>query len=187
MIEFNEEATPEQIQERIAQLQAASLVRGIEDVEAGRIKQLDINLGSEPPVTGKAWNEMTDEEQQALRDYYDNTDFSHLMETEGVWEYPEKIIWPDEPEQLELDLGVVPKWDDEKPYSAGQISLYFDRVITNHMWNEMVDVMAEAVTNKGWPEFQLSAIMKSGRDRDLFPEAYKDESEESDKTGEEKV
>lgn len=180
MIEFNEEATPEQIQERIAQLQADSLVRGIEDVEAGRVKQLNINLGAEPPVTGKAWNAMTEEEEQALRDYYDNTDFSHLMETEGVWEYPTKVIWPNEPEQLELDLGVASKWNEEEPYSVGQLTFYFDKVITNHMWDEMMDVMVEAVANKGWPEFILSGIMKSGRDHDLFPEAYKDESEESD-------
>lgn len=125
------------------------------------------------------WLRMTPEAQQEVRDYYDNTDFSELMETEGVWEYPEKVIWPDEPEQLELDLGVVPKWDENEPYSVGQMSFYFYKVITNDMWNEMVDVMAEAVTNKGWPEFILSGIMKSGRDRDLFPEAYKDEGKES--------
>lgn len=167
MIEFNEEMTPEDIEYRKAQL-----VKGI--VQA-------------PPNTGKSWEKMTEGERQALRDYYDNTDFSHLMETEGVWEYPVKVIWPDEPEQLELDLGVVSKWNEEEPYSVGQMTFYFDRVLTNHMWDEMMDVMAEAVTNKGWPEFILSGIMKSGRDRDLFPEAYKDESEESDETGEEKV
>lgn len=147
----------------------------------------ELNIIASQPHLGKSWLRMTPEEQQDVRDYYDNTDFSELMETEGVWEYPEKIIWPDEPEQLELDLGVVPKRDDEKPYSAGQISFYFDRVITNHMWNEMVDTMAEAVTNNGWPEFLLSAMMKSGRDRDLFPEAYEDESEEPNRTGQEKV
>lgn len=140
----------------------------------------------EPPVSGKSWEKMTPEEQQAFRDYYDNTDFSHLMETEGVWEYPARVIWPDEPEQLELDLGVVSQWNEEEPYSVGQMTFYFDRVITNHMWNEMVDVMAEAVTNNGWPEFILSGMMKSGRDRDLFPEAY-DESEESDRTEEKEV
>lgn len=133
----------------------------------------------DPPVIGKRWHEMTEKEQESMRDYYDNTDFSVLMETQGVWEYPVKTIWPDEPEQLELDLGVVSQWDESQPYSVGQISLYFDRVITNNMWNEMVDVMAEVVTNNGWPEFLLSAMMKSGRDRDLFPEAYKNESEES--------
>lgn len=147
----------------------------------------EYNIIQAPPHTGKSWLKMTPEEQQEVRNYYDSTDFSHLMETEGVWEYPEKIIWPDEPEQLELDLDVVTKWDDEKPYSVGQISFYFDRVITNHMWNEMVDAMAEAVTNKGWPEFLLSAIMKSGRDRDLFPEAYENESKEPNRTGQEEV
>ncbi len=147
----------------------------------------DFKIIQAPPGTGVSWLKMTPEEQKALREYYDNTDFSHLMETEGVWEYPEKVIWPDEPEQLELDLGVVSKWDDEKPYSVGQISFYFDRVVTNHMWNEMVDVMGEAVTNKGWPEFMLCAIMNSGRDRDLFPEAYEDESKEPDRTEEKEM
>lgn len=140
----------------------------------------ELNIIAAQPNLGKSWLKMTPEEQQEVRDYYDKTDFSDLMETEGVWEYPAKVIWPDEPEQLELDLGVVSKWNEEEPYSVGQLTFYFDRTITNHMWNEMMDVMAEAVTNNGWPEFVLSGMMKSGRDRDLFPEAYKDESKETD-------
>lgn len=132
-----------------------------------------------PPVVGKKWHEMTEKEQEAMRDYYDNTDFSHLMETEGVWEYPATFIWNDEPEQLELDLGVVSQWDETKPYTVGQMSFYFDRVLTIDQWNEFVMAVDEAVIHKGWPEFTLSAIMKSGRDRDLFPEAYEDESKES--------
>lgn len=157
MTEFNEEMSKEQFTARMAAI-------------------------PDPPIVGKRWNEMTDEEQEVMRDYYDNTDFSDLMETEGVFEHKEIVIWNDEPEQLELDLGVVSNWDDEKPYSVGQISFYFDRVITSHQWTEMVYAMDDAVTNKGWPEFVLSAIMKSGRDRDLFPEAYVDESKGSNRT-----
>lgn len=161
------------------------------------------NSVPEPPVTGKTWDKMTPEERQLMRDYYDNTDLSPLME-EGEWiipsierglkdveegrirEIPDITLWPDEPEQLELNLGVVSEWDESKPYSVGQISFYFDRVLTEDQWTSMVYAMDEAVTHKGWPEFILSAIIKSGTDRELFPEAY-DESEESDGTGQEKV
>lgn len=157
----------------------------------------------EPPVTGKSWEKMTPEEQQSMREYYDNTDFSELME-HGEWIYPsiergleqaargevrpipDLTLWPDEPEQLELDLGVVPEWDESKPYSVGQMTFYFDRVVTDDQWVSMVYAIDEAVTHKGWPEFILSAIMKSGTDRELFPEEY-DESKESDRTGEKEV
>lgn len=172
------DVTPEEIEERIASI-------------------------PEPPVTGKEWHEMTVEEQEIMRDYYDNTDFSPLMEN-GEWivpsierglkdveegrvrELPNITLWPDEPEQLELDLGVVSEWDETKEYSVGQISFYFDRVLADDQWVSMVYAIDEAVTHKGWPEFILSAIMKSGTDRALFPEAY-DEGEESNRSEKEEM
>lgn len=143
------------------------------------------------------------ERLEELAEYYGMNDSSSEMEN-GEWvipsierglkdveegrvrEIPEITLWPDEPEQLELDLGVVSKWDESKPYSVGQISFYFQRVLTADQWYSMVYAIDEAVTNKGWPEFTLSAIIKSGTDRELFPEAY-DESEESNGTEEKEV
>lgn len=109
------------------------------------------------------------------------------IEEGRIKKIPDITLWNDEPEQLELDLSVVSQWDDTKPYSAGQISFYFDRVLTVNQWNEFVTAVDEAVINKGWPEFTLTAIIKSGTDRELFPEAYEDESEESNRTGQEEV
>lgn len=134
----------------------------------------------EPPVVGKRWHEMTQEEQESMRDYYDNTDFSALMEKEGVWEESNY------PEQLELNLGVVPiPWDENSRYSEVKVNLLFDHELTTHQYNKLVDVILDAL-DEHFPCDFMSARIRSGTDRELFPEAY-DESEESDGTEQEEM
>jgi len=140
------------------------------------LKPGDFKIIQVPPGAGVSWFDMTREEQQALRDYYDNTDTSDIME-EGEWVFPQ---------QLELDLGVVPiPWDENTRYSEVKVNLIFDHELTTHQYNKLVDVILDAL-DEHFPCDFMSARIRSGTDRELFPEAY-DESEESDGTGQEKV
>lgn len=159
MTEYNEEMSEEEIEARIAAI-------------------------PEPPVVDKRWNEMTQEEQELMRDYYDSTDFSALMEKEGEWVDPnEDLLYP---LQLELDLGVVPiPWDENTRYSEVKVNLLFDYELTTHQYNRLVDVILDAL-DEHFPCDFMSARMRSGTDMELFPEAY-DESEESDGTEQEKM
>lgn len=137
--------------------------------------------------------EMTQEEieqrLERLREYYDNHDVSDEMRG-GVWVDPSLelyTVFPDPGENYELDLGVVPKhFDENTRYSIVEMRISFDRELTQHQWDRLIWDLDEAVTQNGYPEFLMSAIVKSGTDVELFPEAY-NESEESDGTGEEKV
>lgn len=181
MTEYNEsELTEEEIEERI-------------------------RLIPEPPVTGKSWDKMTNEEQQALRDYYDNTDLSALME-KGEWIYPsiekglEQVARGEVKEldldldddslypcQLEFDLGLIPiPWDENTRYSEVKFKMIFDHELDTAKYNELVDVICEAL-DEHFPCDFLSAKIRSGTDKELFPEAYEDESEEPNGTGQEKV
>lgn len=158
----------------------------------------------EPPVTGKSWDKMTEDEQQAMREYYDNTDFSELME-HGEWIYPsiergleqaekgEVRELPDLldeewefPQQLELDLGLIPiPWDENTRYSEVKVNLLFDHELTTYQYNRLVDVILDAL-DEHFPCDFMSARIRSGTDRELFPEAY-DESEESNRTEEKEM
>lgn len=170
MTEYNEpELTEEEIEERI-------------------------KLIPEPPVTGKSWLKMTPEEQQALRDYYDNTDLSALMER-GEWIYPaiekgleqaargevKELDLDDDslyPYQLEFDLGLVPiPWDENRRYSEVKFNMIFDHELDTAKYNELVDVICSAL-DEHFPFDFLSANIRSGTDQELFPEAY-DEGKES--------
>lgn len=155
--------------------------------------QRQIDLIPEPPVIGKRWPEMTEQEQQALRDYYDNTDLSALMEKEGEWIYPsiekgleqaargevKELDFDDvqHPYQLEFDLGLVPiPWDENKRYSLIDMRLVYDRELSTSEYNELCDAVLDALDEHFPCEF-ASATIRSGTDKELFPEAY-DEGEE---------
>ena len=132
--------------------------------------------------------EFNPEELEAYLEYYENNDIP--LPKGGTWVDPNLDLvtnFPDPGDNYELDLGVVPKlFDENKRYSVVELRIYFDREITQHQWDKLMWDLDEAVTNKGYPEFMMSAIVKSGTDIELFPEAY-DESEESNGTGQEKV
>lgn len=137
--------------------------------------------------------EMTQDEieqrLERLREYYDTHDVSDEMRG-GTWIDPSLELhttFPDPGENYELDLGVVPKhFDESTRYSIVEMRISFDRELTQHQWDRLIWDLDEAVTENGYPEFLMSAIVKSGTDVELFPEAY-NESEESDGTEEEKV
>ncbi len=157
-----------------------------------------------PPNTGKSWLKMTPEEQQELRDYYDNNDFSHLLEN-AEWVMPSLVRGIEDvengrmkqldidldddhlfPHQLELDLGVVPiPWDENTRYSEVEFKMIFDHELTTSQYNDLVDVVLDAL-DEHFPCDFMSAKIRSGTDRELFPEAY-DESEESNGTNEKEV
>jgi hypothetical protein len=180
MTEYNEpELTEEEIEERI-------------------------KLIPDPPVTGRSWDKMTEEEHLLMRDYYDNTDLSALME-KGEWIFPsiEKgleraargeikeldLDLDDDslyPYQLEFDLGLIPiVWDENRRYSEVKFNMIFDHELDTAKYNELVDIICEAL-DEHFPCDFLSAKIRSGTDKELFPEAY-DESEESDRTGQEEM
>ncbi len=156
----------------------------------------------EPPVTGKSWEEMIPEERQLMRDYYDTTDFSELMES-GEWIYPsiergleqaargeirqlpDVTSLSDEPEQLELDFGLESKFDPDERYSIVYLSFSFYRELTSYQWDQFFRAVCDTV-DSGFPECLMSGSIRSGTDRELFPEEY-DESKESDRTGEKEV
>lgn len=125
---------------------------------------------------------------EALRDYYDNNDIE--LSRGGEWVDPKLDLiskFPDPGENYELDLGVVPKlFDEHTRYSVVEMTICFDRELTQHQWDRLIWDLDEAVTQNGYPEFIMSAIVKSGTDQELYPEAY-DESEESNGTGKEEV
>ena len=120
------------------------------------------------------WTPEEQKRMEELREYYDTHD---ILDGDGEWAFPM---------QLELDLGVVPiKWDENTRYSEVKFDLIFDHELTTHQYNQLCDVVIDAL-DEHFPVDFLSARIKSGTDRELFPEAY-DESEELDRTGEEEV
>jgi len=123
-----------------------------------------------------------------LREYYDNNDVE--LGRGGTWIDPKLDLitnFPDPGENYELDLKVVPKhFDENTRYSIVELRISFDREITQHQWDRLIWDLDEAVTQNGYPEFILAAIVKSGTDVELFPEEY-NESEKSNRTGEKKV
>lgn len=149
MTEYDEQISKEELDKRIAKI-------------------------PEPPVIGKKWDEMTEKEREIMRDYYDNTDFSALMEKDGSWGNEDL----DFPQQLELDLNVVPiPWNENKRYSEVSMEFIFDFELTAHQYNKFVDVILDA-TDEHFPCDFMSARIKSGTDKELYPEEY-DESKES--------
>lgn len=107
-----------------------------------------------------------------LREYYDTHDMSEEME-EGEWIYPEI------PYQLELDLGVVPiPWDENTRYSEISMKFIYDHELTTSEYNYLFDLVADALMEHFPCDF-MSGKIRSGTDKELYPEAY-DESEESD-------
>jgi hypothetical protein len=157
-MEYKEEMLPEEERKRLEALREyydnhdaskemenaewvkQSLIRGIEDVENGRVKQLEI-------------------------DFDDDSLYPH---------------------QLELDLGVVPiPWDENTRYSEVKLNMIFDHELSTSRYNDLVDIICAAL-DEHFPCDFLSAKLRSGTDKELFPEAY-DESEEFDETEEEEV
>lgn len=129
--------------------------------------------------------EVTPEEVEkrlhARRDYYDNNEAE--LGRGGIWVDPKLdlyTVFPEPGDNYELDLGVVPKlFDEHTRYSVVEMSIYFDRELTQHQWDRLIWDLDEAVTKNGYPEFMMSAIVKSGTDVELYPEAYENESKES--------
>lgn len=122
------------------------------------------------------WTPEEQKRMEELREYYDTHDVSDEME-EGEWVFPQ---------QLELDLGVVPiPWDENTRYSEVKLELLFDHELNTDQYNRLCDVILDAL-DEHFPCDFMSARIRSGTDRELFPEAY-DESEEPDRTGEEEV
>jgi hypothetical protein len=147
---------------------------------------VDIDYGKygipDPPVD-KRWEEMSEEEREITREYYNTTDFSKLIEAEGEWVLDEEPIYP---YQTELDLGVVPiSWDENTRYSVIDIRMIYDHELSIPDYHHLMDLVSDAVM-EDFPCDLMSGSIKSGTDRELFPEAY-DESEESNGTGQEKV
>lgn len=94
----------------------------------------------------------------------------------------------DYPEQLELDLGIIPpEWDDNTRYSNVYVSFSFFSELSTHQFSQLLDEILDVVDAQCWPDFVMSASIKSGTDRELFPEGYKDEGEESNTAGEKEV
>ena len=92
----------------------------------------------------------------------------------------------DFPQQLELDLGLIPiPWDENTRYSEVKVNLLFDHELTTYQYNRLVDVILDAL-DEHFPCDFMSARIRSGTDRELFPEAY-DESEESNRTEEKEM
>lgn len=196
-MEFNTEATEEEIEWRKAQM---------------------LGIIQAPRHTGKSWFNMTPEEQQRLREYYDTTDLSEFME-KGEWVYPDHqsgtieesiqrgldqvargevreldlgLDADDEnddlfyPVQLELDLGVVPiQWDENTRFSEVKFNMIFDHELSVADYNALCDAILD-VLDEHFPCDFMSAKIRSGTDRELFPEEY-DESEKSDGTDKEEM